>query len=135
MPWIAMLHDWIQNDVVVVSFNISVIKVHYRVYRVKWLTGTNVRFQSGLAAAPVVCLILKHHKATTFSVYGTRTRDIVLSNPCVQAKLEEVKKTYGDAVKDLEPMTVTRPPKTEPAKPAEPAPAAAPAPAPEAAKA
>ena len=80
------------------------------------MTGTNVRFQSGLAAAPVVCLILKHHKATTFSVYGTRTRDIVLSNLCVQAKLEEVKKTYGDAVKDLEPMTVTRPPKTEPAK-------------------
>ena len=59
----------------------------------------------------------------------------MLSNPCVQAKLEEVKKTYGDAVKDLEPMTVPRPPKTEPAKPAEPAPAAAPAPAPEAAKA
>merc|ERR1719232_1380896 len=45
-------------------------------------------------------------------------------------KLEEVKKTYGDAIKDLEPMQVTRPPKTEPAKPA---PAAAPAP--EAAKA
>ena len=53
----------------------------------------------------------------------------MLSNLCAQAKLEEVKKTYGDAVKDLEPMTVTRPPKTEPAKPAEPAPA------PEAAKA
>merc|ERR1712241_931382 len=51
-------------------------------------------------------------------------------------KLEEIKKTYGDAVKDLEPMTVTRPPKTEPAKPAEPAAAPAPAtPAPEAAKA
>merc|ERR1712107_896589 len=50
-------------------------------------------------------------------------------------KLEEVKKTYGDAIKDLEPMQVTRPPKTEPAKPAEPAPAAAAAPAPEAAKA
>merc|ERR1711997_1287913 len=50
-------------------------------------------------------------------------------------KLEEVKKTYGDAVKDLEAMSVTRPPKTEPAKPAEPAPAAAPPPAPEAAKA
>merc|ERR1712045_1096418 len=48
-------------------------------------------------------------------------------------KLEEVKKTYGDAVKDLDPMKVTRPPKVEPAKPAEPA--AAPAPAPEAAKA
>merc|ERR1719208_109687 len=47
--------------------------------------------------------------------------------------LEEVKKTYGDAIKDLDPMQVTRPPKTEPAKPAEPAPAAAPAP--EAAKA
>ena len=52
---------------------------------------------------------------------------------CLQEKLEEVKKTYGDAIKDLEPMQVTRPPKTEPAKPAEPAPAAAPAP--EAAKA
>ena len=38
-------------------------------------------------------------------------------------------------MKDLEAMKVTRPPKTEPAKPAEPAPAAAPAPAPEAAKA
>merc|ERR1712165_608330 len=50
-------------------------------------------------------------------------------------KLEEIKKTYGEAVKDLEAMKVTRPPKTEPAKPAEPAPAAAPAPAPEAAKA
>merc|ERR1711910_318925 len=50
-------------------------------------------------------------------------------------KLEEIKKTYGEAVKDLEAMKVTRPPKTEPGKPAEPAPAAAPAPAPEAAKA
>merc|ERR1719191_531823 len=50
-------------------------------------------------------------------------------------KLEEIKKTYGDAIKDLEPMRVTRPPKTEPAKPAEPAPASVPAPAPEAAKA
>ena len=47
--------------------------------------------------------------------------------------MEEVKKTYGDAVKDLDPMQVTRPPKVEPAKPAEPA--ATPAPAPEAAKA
>lgn len=51
----------------------------------------------------------------------------------LQVKLEEVKKTYGEAVKDLDPMQVTRPPKVEPAKPAEPA--AAPAPAPEAAKA
>jgi len=42
-------------------------------------------------------------------------------------KLEEIKKTYGDAVKDLDAMTVTRPPKEE-AKPA-------PAPAPEAVKA
>merc|ERR1712133_176787 len=51
-------------------------------------------------------------------------------------KLEEIKKTYGDAIKDLEPMKVTRPPKTEPAKPAEkPAEAAPAAPAPEAAKA
>merc|ERR1712158_231667 len=48
-------------------------------------------------------------------------------------KLEEIKKTYGEAIKDLEAMAVTRPPKTEPAKPAEAAPA--PAPAPEAAKA
>merc|ERR1712077_146129 len=48
-------------------------------------------------------------------------------------KLEEIKKTYGEAIKDLEAMQVTRPPKSEPAKPAEPAPA--PAPAPEAAKA
>merc|ERR1712110_393713 len=46
-------------------------------------------------------------------------------------KLEEVKKTYGDAVKDLDPMKVTRPPKVEPPKPAEPAPA----PTPEATKA
>jgi len=47
-------------------------------------------------------------------------------------KLEEIKKTYGDAIKDLDAMLVTRPPKAE-AKPAD-APAA-PAPAPEAAKA
>ena len=48
-------------------------------------------------------------------------------------KLEEIKKSYGEAIKDLAPMQVTRPPKTEPAKPA---PEAAPAaPAPEAAKA
>merc|ERR1712127_257299 len=51
------------------------------------------------------------------------------------AKLEEVKKIYGDNVKDLEAMKVVRPAKSEPAKPAEPAPAVAPAPAPEAAKA
>merc|ERR1712018_470853 len=51
-------------------------------------------------------------------------------------KLEEIKKTYGDAIKDLEPMKVTRPPKTEPANPADkPAEAAPAAPAPEAAKA
>merc|ERR1711902_119041 len=50
-------------------------------------------------------------------------------------KLEEIKKTYGEAIKDLEAMQVTRPPKSEPAKPAEPAPASVPAPAPEAAKA
>ena len=46
-------------------------------------------------------------------------------------KLEEIKKSYGEAIKDLAPMQVTRPPKTEPAKPAPeaaaPAPAAAPA--------
>merc|ERR1712178_33028 len=50
-------------------------------------------------------------------------------------KLEEIKKTYGDAVKDLEAMKVTRPPKTEPKPVAEPAPAAPATPAPEAAKA
>ena len=59
--------------------------------------------------------------------------DSSLVSLSLQVKLEEVKKTYGDAVKDLDPMQVTRPPKVEPAKPAEPA--AAPAPAPEAAKA
>merc|ERR1719227_40388 len=32
-------------------------------------------------------------------------------------KLEEIKKSYGEAIKDLAPMQVTRPPKTEPAKP------------------
>merc|ERR1712025_1394766 len=48
------------------------------------------------------------------------------------AKLEEIKKTYGEAIKDLDGMKVTRPEKPE-EKPA--APAAAPAPAPEAAKA
>merc|ERR1711872_252045 len=60
-----------------------------------------------------------------------------------KAKLEDVKKTYGDAIKDLEPMKVNRPPKTAaPAaaeaaaeKPAEPAPAAAATPAPVAATA
>merc|ERR1712212_50738 len=50
-------------------------------------------------------------------------------------KLEEVKKSYGEAIKDLDAMVVTRPPKTEPVKPAEPAPAALPTPTPEAAKA
>merc|ERR1712178_235478 len=51
-------------------------------------------------------------------------------------KLEEIKKTYGDAIKDLEPMKVPRPPKTEPAKPADkPAEAALVPPAPEAGKA
>merc|ERR1711979_149873 len=48
------------------------------------------------------------------------------------AKLEEIKKTYGEAIKDLDGMKVPRPEKPE-EKPA--APAAAPAPAPEAAKA
>merc|ERR1712215_320977 len=47
-------------------------------------------------------------------------------------KLEEIKAKYGGAVKDLDAMVVTRPPKPEP-KPAPPA--EAPAPAPEAAKA
>merc|ERR1712080_706951 len=45
-------------------------------------------------------------------------------------KLEEIKKIYGDAIKDLDSMVVTRPAKpVAPEKPAEPA--AAPAPAPE----
>merc|ERR1711887_175100 len=47
-------------------------------------------------------------------------------------KLEEIKKTYGEAIKDLEAMKITRPHKTEPVKPAEPAPAVVPTPAPEA---
>merc|ERR1711951_23144 len=42
------------------------------------------------------------------------------------ACLERVKKTYGEAIKDLDAMPVARPPKAEP-KPAEPEPAAAPA--------
>merc|ERR1711872_345989 len=55
-----------------------------------------------------------------------------------KAKLEDIKKTYGDAIKDLEPMKVSRPPK--PAAPAAPAPAEpkvadVPAPAPVAATA
>merc|ERR1712001_484641 len=56
-----------------------------------------------------------------------------------KAKLEDIKKTYGEAIKDLEAMSVTRPPKgADPpavAPAAEPAPAAAPAPAPVAATA
>lgn len=56
-----------------------------------------------------------------------------------KAKLEEIKKAYGDAIKDLEPMKVVRPPKAEAAapveKPAEPASAAVAAPAPVAATA
>merc|ERR1711917_104524 len=39
-----------------------------------------------------------------------------------KAALDDVKKTYGDAIKDLEPMKVSRPPKV-----AAPPPAAAPA--------
>jgi len=46
------------------------------------------------------------------------------------AKLEDIKKTYGDMVKDLDAMKVSRPAKPEPSKAAEPAPAAAPAAAP-----
>jgi hypothetical protein len=50
-----------------------------------------------------------------------------------KVKLEEIKKSYGEPIKDLDPMVVTRPPKAVPAPaaaaPAEPAPAAvAPAP-------
>lgn len=64
-------------------------------------------------------------------------------NKLIQAKLEDIKKTYGDAIKDLEPMKVSRPPKPvqpaapapAPETPAEPASAAAPAPAPVAATA
>ena len=33
-----------------------------------------------------------------------------------QVKIEDVKKTYGDAIKDLNAMAVTRPAKPEPAK-------------------
>jgi hypothetical protein len=50
------------------------------------------------------------------------------------AKLEDIKKTYGDMIKDLEAMPVTRPAKVEP-KVAEPAPAVAATPAPVPAKA
>merc|ERR1711951_48925 len=35
-----------------------------------------------------------------------------------KAKLEDVKKTYGDAIKDLEPMKVSRPPKVAAPPPA-----------------
>jgi hypothetical protein len=62
-----------------------------------------------------------------------------------KAKLEDIKKAYGDAIKDLEPMKVIRPAKqdqnaeipapAEADKPAEPAPAAVAAPAPVAATA
>merc|ERR1711951_25031 len=56
-----------------------------------------------------------------------------------KAKLEDVKKTYGDAIKDLEPMKVSRPPKVAApppaAAPAEPKAADVPAPAPVAATA
>merc|ERR1712121_557233 len=50
-----------------------------------------------------------------------------------KVKLEEIKNSYGEPIKDLEPMVVSRPPKAAPAPaaaaPAEPAPAAvAPAP-------
>merc|ERR1711874_322618 len=41
---------------------------------------------------------------------GIRNRQIV--------KLEEIKKSYGDPIKDLEAMKVVRPAKPEPAKPA-----------------
>lgn len=48
------------------------------------------------------------------------------------AKLEDIKKIYGDQIKDLQAMSVSRPAKPEPAKAAEaaPAPAAVAAPAP-----
>merc|ERR1712059_160248 len=51
------------------------------------------------------------------------------------AKVEEVKKTYGDQIKDLEAMKVSRPSKPEPKAESAPAPAATPPPAPAAAKA
>jgi hypothetical protein len=51
------------------------------------------------------------------------------------AKLEDIKKIYGDQIKDLEPMKVSRPSKPEPKAESAPAPAATPAPAPAAAKA
>jgi len=60
-----------------------------------------------------------------------------------KARLEDIKKNYGEAIKDLEPMKVSRPPKAAPApapapapeKPAEPAAADVPVPAPVAATA
>merc|ERR1711973_1064071 len=52
-----------------------------------------------------------------------------------EAKLEDVKKTYGDAIKDLDPMKVCRPPKVAAPPPAEPKAADVPAPAPVAATA
>jgi len=59
-----------------------------------------------------------------------------------KSKLDEIKKTYGEAIKDLEGMAVVRPPKpvaaapaAAPETPAEPAPAAVAAPAPVAATA
>merc|ERR1712168_1515672 len=51
------------------------------------------------------------------------------------AKLEDIKKTYGDQIKDLEPMKVSRPSKPEPKAESAPAPATTPTPAPAAAKA
>jgi len=51
------------------------------------------------------------------------------------AKLEDIKKTYGDQIKDLEAMKVSRPSKPEPKAESAPAPAATPTPAPAAAKA
>merc|ERR1712236_199498 len=51
------------------------------------------------------------------------------------AKLEDIKKTYGDQIKDLEPMKVSRPSKPEPKASPAPAPAAPATPAPAAAKA
>merc|ERR1711988_1981506 len=65
--------------------------------------------------------------------------DMMLKSKPLQSVLNDIRKTYGDAIKDLEPMRVPRPAKTPaaaaPEKPAEPAPAAAPAPAPVAATA
>ena len=69
-------------------------------------------------------------------------KKLLTTSKFLQSKLDEIKKTYGEAIKDLEGMAVVRPPKpvaaapaAAPETPAEPAPAAVAAPAPVAATA